>query len=570
MLLRSLLALLSLAPLMAFQPATVAPDPDVAASVTRILGSARHPGLRWASIDDVSRDLWVVYEGEPDRLAWFDGGAPLPTTAAAVAAVADAARFGLDPEDYDATRLQAQWADLQGGPAAAATRAQFDVALSVAVARLARAVHVGRIEPELLGWKYAGAHQRHDGVAAVLNARTRGLAEVLRDLEPRADGYTQTRAALATYRALAALGEPVQVPPLPSTMPRLMAGATWAGVPALAARLVATGDLPSAPAMDRAPRYAGTLVDAVRRFQGRHGLEADGRVGAATLAALNVPLAERVRQIERSLERLRWLPDLADVPHILVNIASFRLRASDPRTPGPPLRMNVVVGGAADRQTPLFIEQLEYVEFRPFWNPPPSIVKDEILPKARADATFLARNAYEIVASRAASATAIEATPENLAKVEHGRLYIRQRPGPGNSLGLAKFVFPNDDAIYMHGTPTRHTFRKARRDASHGCIRVEHPEALAAWLLRGDAAWTARRIDAAMKAETTSRVMLDAPVPVILFYDTVQVSDTGDIAFLPDIYGHDRTLAAALARGYPYPAIPQAALPQAVGETSKR
>lgn len=567
--LRSLLALLLLAPVVSLQPAPATLDPEAAATVTQLLGGARHPALKWPVIDDVSKDLWAVYEGEADRLVWFDGTSPLPTTAGAVATLADAARFGLDPEDYDATRLQAQWSELQARRGSAVARAQFDLALSVGVTRLTRAVHIGRVEPALLGWKYEGPHTPHDGVAALLDARAKGLVEVLRDLEPRTPVYTRTRATLATYRSLAAMGEPPRLPALPAGVPRLMPGMAWSGLSALAARLAATGDLAAMPATGKDPRYVGPLVDAVRRFQGRHGLDADGRLGPATLAAINVPLAERVRQLERSLERQRWLPDLADEPHILVNIASFRLTATDPRASDAPLRMNVVVGGALDHQTPLFLEQLEYIEFRPYWNPPRSIVVDEILPKARADATFLARNAYEIVASRAASAAAFEPTPETLDKVAQGRLFIRQRPGPGNSLGLAKFMFPNDDAIYMHGTPTRRTFTRARRDASHGCIRLEHPELLAAWLLRGDEAWTRARIDAAMKADTTSRVTLDEPMSVILFYDIAEVSDTGVTSFLPDVYGHDATLAEALAKGYPFPAsvsVPVAAEPATSGK----
>lgn len=555
MLIRSLFALLLVAGITAPEPQS-SPDPEAATVVTQVLGSARHPGLKWPAIEDVSRDLWALYDGESDRLAWFERGTPLPTTSGAVAAVADVRRLGLDPSDYDSAFLQAQWVTVQERLASPVARAHFDLALSVAVARVLKAVHVGRVEPELLGWKYAGPRKPYDGLASVREARLRGLPEVIRSLEPATPAYARARATLATYRSLAAAGEPARVPALPAGMPRLTPGMTWTGVPLLATRLLATGDLASMPE-GRAPRHVGPLVVAVKRFQARHGLEPDGSIGPATLKALNVPLAERVRQLERSMERLRWLPDLADEPHIFVNVATFRLEAADPRAPDPPVRMNVVVGGALDHQTPLFIEQLEYIEFRPYWNPPKSIVVEEILPKARADATYLPRNGYEIVASRATSATALDPTPETLDKVERGRLFIRQRPGPGNSLGLVKFMFPNDDAVYMHGTPTRRTFRKARRDASHGCIRLEHPEALAAWLLRGDPAWTPARIDAAMKADASSRVTLDEPMAVILFYDTVEVSDTGVTSFLPDIYGHDAVLAQALAKGYPYPAPPQ-------------
>ena len=215
--------------------------------------------------------------------------------------------------------------------------------------------------------------------------------------------------------------------------------------------------------------------------------------------------------------------------------------------------MNVVVGQSLDHQTPLFVEQLEYIVFRPFWNPPRSILVDEILPKARRDHAYMARNQYEIVASGADDAVALEVTAENLEKVQQGRLTLRQRPGPSNSLGLAKFIFPNDENVYMHGTPSRGGFAKARRDLSHGCVRLEDPAALATWILRDQTDWSRTRIEAAMAGDKPVRVPLEQPMTVVLFYDTVHVSRQGVVYFMDDIYGHDKVLDAALKEGYPYP-----------------
>ena len=226
--------------------------------------------------------------------------------------------------------------------------------------------------------------------------------------------------------------------------------------------------------------------------------------------------------------------------------------ASDPRGADEPLRMNVVVGQSLNHQTPLFVEQLEYVIFRPYWNPPYGITVKEIVPKARRDPGYMARENLEIVASGADNATALEPTPENLSKVVAGKLSIRQKPGEKNSLGLAKFMFPNDEAIYMHGTPAQQLFSKARRDFSHGCIRLEDPARLAEWVLRDQPEWTRARIDAAMKGDRPTRVNLKQPITVVLFYDTVHVNSENVVFFAEDIYGHDRTLGAALEQGYPY------------------
>ena len=305
-------------------------------------------------------------------------------------------------------------------------------------------------------------------------------------------------------------------------------------------------------AIDTGTLYAPPIAQAVKRFQERHGLETDGVIGAGTLRALNVPLAQRVRQIELAMERMRWLPELDDRPNLFVNVPLFRMWATDPRGVEEPLRMNVVVGQSLNHQTPLFVEQLEYVIFRPYWNPPYGITVKEIVPKARRDPGYMARENLEIVASGADNAPALEPTPENLSKVVAGKLSIRQKPGEKNSLGLAKFIFPNDEAIYMHGTPAQQLFSRARRDFSHGCIRLEDPARLSEWVLRDQPEWTRARIDAAMKGDRPTRVNLKQPITVVLFYDTVHVNSENVVFFAEDIYGHDRTLGAALEQGYPY------------------
>jgi murein L,D-transpeptidase YcbB/YkuD len=238
---------------------------------------------------------------------------------------------------------------------------------------------------------------------------------------------------------------------------------------------------------------------------------------------------------------------------VFVNVPFFRLWASDPRRAGEPLRMRVVVGRGMSHRTPVFVEQMEYLVFRPFWHPTYGIAAREIVPRARREPGYLEREGFEIVASGDENAPALPAGPENLDAVLAGRLHLRQRPGPGNSLGLVKFMFPNEQSVYMHGTPAGHLFARTRRDFSHGCIRLEHPTALAEWLLRDLPGWDRAAIERAMQGERPLRVNLPEPVRVVIFYDTVHVNSEGVVHFVGDIYGHDQALDQALGRGYPYP-----------------
>jgi murein L,D-transpeptidase YcbB/YkuD len=238
---------------------------------------------------------------------------------------------------------------------------------------------------------------------------------------------------------------------------------------------------------------------------------------------------------------------------VFVNVALFRLWATDPRTGEEPIRMNVVVGKSLHHRTPIFVEEMEYVVFRPYWNPPYGITVKEIVPHARRDPSYIASHDFEIVASGADDAPALPTTPENLDKVVAGTLHIRQKPGPKNSLGLAKFIFPNDENVYMHGTPAQQLFSRARRDFSHGCIRLEDPARLAEWVLRDQPEWTRERIEAAMQGQRPTRVNLKKPLEVVLFYVTAHVNSEGVVLFAEDIYGYDEVLDQALRKGYPYP-----------------
>ena len=535
-----------------FQAASTA-DPDVAATEATVIGMAHQPELKWADIPDVAPALKELYAAEPDGLFWFKGSEPDPALAGVVKGLALADEHGLSRADYDADRLQEQWKSVRSGEVSPAQRALFDLGLTVCVSRLLSAVQLGRVDPATLSWGYDIAPKRLDRAAVVRDLRRTGdLAHALALHEPPFSHYARARRTLARYKAAAAK-EPPPVPALAAGLKKVEPGQPWEGVPQLAARLRVLGDLPAGAAAP-AGTYEGALVDAVKSFQRRHGLEADGVIGAGTVATLNVTLAHRVRQIELAMERMRWLPEMSDRPTVFVNVPLFRLWATDPKTGSEPLRMNVVVGKSLDHKTPIFIDRMEYVIFRPYWNPPYGITVKEIVPHARRDPGYFAGENLEIVASGDDDAPALAVTPENLAHVLAGRLHVRQKPGPKNSLGLAKFIFPNAENVYMHGTPAQQLFSRARRDFSHGCIRLEDPAKLAEWVLRDQPDWTRPKIDAAMQAARPTRVNLKEPLTVILFYDTVHVNSEGVVFFVDDIYGHDRQLDGALQQGYPYPA----------------
>jgi murein L,D-transpeptidase YcbB/YkuD len=251
-----------------------------------------------------------------------------------------------------------------------------------------------------------------------------------------------------------------------------------------------------------------------------------------------------VRQLELTLERLRWLPDVGPGPLIMVDLPAYRLWAFQHAAGGAdsaeaPLEMRVVVGTAVKTETPLFVGQMRYLEFNPYWNVPRSILDKEFLPKLARNPAWLAQNDMETVPPGA-----------SVADLRAGRARVRQRPGPKNSLGAIKFVLPNPMDIYLHSTPARELFERSRRDLSHGCIRVELPAALAQFVLAGQPQWDADAIQAALQPGPTRRVDLARPVPVVIFYATAILDSDGGVRFVADIYGRDATLERELAARY--------------------
>jgi murein L,D-transpeptidase YcbB/YkuD len=292
----------------------------------------------------------------------------------------------------------------------------------------------------------------------------------------------------------------------------------------------------------------------VAHFQSRHGISSNGIVGAATLAALNVPVQIRIRQIQLNLERYRWLPAEFGHRYIYVNIPDYRLSAYD--VGKPVLNMRVVVGGEYKNATPVFADSMTLVVFRPYWYVPQRILAREILPQIRKKRSYLARNHFEVIDAKYESRV-LNPRRINWSRVDLTKVRLRQRGGsPTNPLGLVKFMFPNQLAIYLHDTPARRSFSRSQRTLSHGCVWVEKPVELADYVLAGQDDWDEKRIREAMETEDSAgksggvdghTVTLERPVPVYIVYLTAFVRD-GDLNFRRDPYGKAREVVARLGK----------------------
>jgi L,D-transpeptidase YcbB len=525
----------------------------VAAQLRTIAAAGTLADLTWPSFPDYRQPVQTLYESVNYAPVWVRDGQATPQALAMISAFAGSRQKGLNPEDYDASRWPLRLNALKNMPSDVNTVAHLDAALTVGAMRYISDLHIGRVNPKHFKIGLDVEQKTYDlpQFLAQKILAANNVPEVLNEVEPPYYGYRRTETALDTYLALADKDHSAALPAVTKT---LAPGDAYPGAEALAQRLQLLGDLPKDAAANGKPGiYEGALVDGVKHFQIRHGLGADGRLGKDTLAALNTPLGFRIQQLDDALERWRWMPtDFSPLP-VVVNIPEFVLRVFTPDH-RIAMRMNVVVGKAVRHETPVFAQDMKYIVFRPYWNVPLSITRGEIIPALQKDGGYLARKNFEITDQSGNIVTSGAVSTDVLAQLRSGKLLVRQRPGPDNSLGLIKFIFPNEHNVYLHSTPAQSLFSQSRRDFSHGCIRLEKPAELAAWLLKNQPKWTLDAVKAAMQSgPNNQQVNLNPPIPVLIIYLTAFVEEDGQVYFFSDIYGHDKTLNAVLAKGPPYP-----------------
>lgn len=527
---------------------------DGQASLRRIIQSGTLSDLRWPDFSDYDKHVQKFYESYGYSLAWIRGMQPTAQAQQVISLLLKAGQKGLAAEDYDGPRWGDRLAKLRptAGQPSDADTVRFDVALTVCLMRYVSDLHIGKVNPNHFDFGFDVEAKKYDLPDFLKEdvADSSDVSGVLAKVEPPYPGYQRTLQALHSYLEFAKEYDGKQ---LPAIQKPIAPGDPYLGAPQLTKLLQLLGDLPAdvgAPADERV--YQAPLADAVKSFQRRHGRTADGRITAQTLADLNVPLTNRIRQMQLTLERWRWLPIGLHSALIVANIPEFRLRAYDENYKVE-LSMNVVVGKAYDHDTPVFSDTMRYVVFQPYWNVPYSISKAEFLPRVARDPDYLAKKGFEVVNNRQEVITSGTVTTDVLAQLRAGKLYLRQLPGPKNSLGLVKFIFPNSSNVYMHDTPAQEFFAKSRRDFSHGCVRLEKPADLAVWVLHENPGWDMDRVRAAMNGTPNQQVNLAHPIPVFIVYGTVVVTEDAIVHFYDDIYGHDAALEKALAKGYPYP-----------------
>jgi len=469
---------------------------------------------------------------------WVSESGPTARAKELVAAIARAEEDGLYPSDYDHALLAAAVVGADGTTALA----ELEHRLSRAFLEYGNDLGSGRVEPREVDKELYVDPRPFDPLAALAGAvASDDLATFLAGYAPQTPNYERLKQALADYRAIAARGGWPAVPHGDTLRP----GDRSARVAAVRARLLVTGEL-SGGALDD-ELYDDTLAAAVRRFQDRHGLDVDGAIGRKTLAALNVPAAQRVEQILLNMERRRWMADHLGERYVFVNLADFELKLVEgPKTI---LDSRVVIGNDFHR-TPVFSGDMTYLVLNPNWNVPPSIATKELLPKIRRNVNYLGNNNFKLFSGWGADAHEINPVSVDWSQVSARRFpyKIRQEPGDGNALGRVKFMFPNPFNIYLHDTPSRGLFSRSVRNFSHGCIRVAKPIELAEMLLRHDPEWSRERIDAAIASGRHQIVKLKTPVKVHITYLTAWVNKDGSVYFHDDVYGRDARLERALQR----------------------
>lgn len=452
---------------------------------------------------------------------------------------------GLRPEDYHLAAIEKLY---NNKPSDAFLQARYELLLSDAAFKLAYHLLHGRVDPEKIdsNWNISRGSSGEglaDWLLDVLESNS--LEQSMDALRPDHPQYIHLKKGLERYRRIVDAGGWNSIPEGPSLKKE---GQYDPRIPSLRRRLEITGEIKPFVKVDTsfassALLYSSDLIEGVKRFQKRHGLEVDGAVGPKTLRALNVSAAERVDQIRVNLDRYRWFIQKLEPTYLLVNIAGFSIQYINN---GALAWRSRVIVGEPFWKTPVFKAQMQYVTFNPSWNVPPGILKKEALPAIKKNPGYLAENGLQVIDSNGRS---VHPDSVDWASYGSGSLpyRLRQPPGSRNALGRVKFMFPNKHHVYLHDTPGKHLFDKSTRAFSHGCIRLQNPFELASILL----GWKDKDIQAVIAKEKTRTVHLPEKIPVFILYLT-SVADEETVFFSSDVYKRDKAVLVALEKPYPY------------------
>ena len=525
------------------------------------------------------KTLPKLYEGRNYVPLWIENGGPSSQAYEMIEIIRNSDNEALDPDYYNISEIESILKRIEqdrnsGDSYDALDLAELELLLSNSFLTYTHDLHYGRVRAEQINLELLSGERPVNLPKLLVTAvETDQVQETLEGLLPKYPMYAMLRISLKEYREIAAKGgwQPV------AYGDKFKKGARGQRVLALSKRLKVTGELDSS--IPGSEVFDDSLDQAVRKYQQRNGLYVDGVVGESTIEALNVPVEERISQIELTMERWRLLPQYLGNRYILVNIANYHLYGIENNNDT--INMRIVVG-KPQWNTPMFSEEMTHLIINPYWNIPPSIFKDDIAPKIMEDSEYMSKQNMDALGLKAPEKIVVEeaevvevvenveatevtdgdntgetelseveiqnkkAQEEYISKVLSGKYRLRQNPGPGNPLGRIKFLFPNKHSVYLHDTPNRGFFKKAQRNFSHGCIRVEKPLELAEFVLSSNPSWTQNTIQSSINKMKTKTVHLDESITVYILYFTTWVDNEGTVNFHKDIYGLDKTLYNAL------------------------
>ncbi len=525
------------------------------------------------------KTLPKLYEERNYVPLWIDNDGPSSQAYEMIEIIRNSDNEALDPDYYNISEIESILKRIEqdrnsGDSYDALDLAELELLLSNSFLTYTHDLHYGRVRAEQINLELlSGERPVNLSKLLVTAVETDQVQETLEGLLPKYPMYAMLRISLKEYREIAAKGgwQPV------AYGNKFKKGARGQRVLALSKRLKVTGELDSS--IPGSEVFDDSLDQAVRKYQQRNGLYVDGVVGISTIEALNVPVEERISQIELTMERWRLLPQYLGNRYILVNIANYHLYGIENNNDT--INMRIVVG-KPQWNTPMFSEEMTHLIINPYWNIPPSIFKDDIAPKIMEDSEYMSKQNMDAMGLKAPEKIVVEeaevvkvvvnveatevtdgdntgetelseveiqnkkAQEEYISKVLSGKYRLRQNPGPGNPLGRIKFLFPNKHSVYLHDTPNRGFFKKAQRNFSHGCIRVEKPLELAEFVLSSNPSWTQNTIQSSINKMKTKTVHLDESITVYILYFTTWVDNEGTVNFHKDIYGLDKTLYNAL------------------------